>query len=317
MTLQELRYLVALADHGHFARAAAACHVGQPTLSTGLRKLEQSLGVELLDRSQRRVRPTPAGERVIAQARVVLEEAERLRALAGEEAADPEAGPLRLGVIPTLGPYLLPHLLPRVRERFPRLRLLLREEPTAALLGRLRDGRLDALLAALPVPGEGLAGETLFAERFVVALPAGHPLAERTRVRVEDLDPTGVLLLEEGHCLRDQALELCRHAHAARSEEVRATSLETLRQMVAAGIGCTLLPQLAVTGADPGAGLVRYRRFAAPEPRRIVGLIWRRRYPRAGLLQAFAALVRDHLPAGVEALPGDTIGSHLAGAPSG
>ncbi len=293
MTLQELRYLVAVADHGNFARAAAACHVGQPTLSTQLRKLEDYLGVVLLDRSRRRVCPTEAGEPIVAQARLVLEEAGRLRTLARRH-HDPCAGSLRLGVIPTLGPYLIPQLLPAVRERLPKLRLILREEVTSRLVAALREGALDALIAALPVDADGFEQEALFDEPFEVALPAGHRLARRRRLRVDDLDPGQVMLLEEGHCLRDQALELCRHARAASAEEVRATSLETLRQMVAAGTGCTLLPRLAVRAGGDGGALIAYRRFVAPEPRRTIGLVWRQRYPRGEALAGLAVLVREH-----------------------
>jgi LysR family transcriptional regulator, hydrogen peroxide-inducible genes activator len=210
-------------------------------------------------------------------------------------------GPLRLGVIPTLGPYLVPHLLPAIRARFPGLCIYLREDLTEHLLERLRQGRLDALLLALPVRGEDIVTDELFDESFVVALPKGHPLAARACIVQADLAHENVLLLEEGHCMRLQALAICGQQGAGLREELKATSIETLRQMVAAGVGCTLLPQLA---ALPGAGSLRddavvIREFAPPLPSRTVGLAWRRNYPREVTLRSLAALIRDRLPPAV------------------
>jgi len=303
VTLQELRYLVAVADECHFARAAEICHVGQPTLSTQLKKLEDYLGVTLFERNKRHLTPTPVGEEIIAEARVALEVMERIRELArrGHDAMD---GPLRLGVIPTLGPYLIPHLLPPIRDAFPKLRLFLREDLTVNLLEQLRSVKLDALLLALPVHSEGLDVMELFHEPFHLALPAGHPLALQKQVHERDLVKQPLLLLEEGHCLRDQALEIC--ASRERRNEVAATSLETLRQMVAAGIGCTLLPALATL---PGMGaiqsrLIEIRPFAAPAPSRAIGIIWRHRYPRENTVRRVAELILAHLPACVTASAG-------------
>ncbi|MBC7944732.1 MAG: LysR family transcriptional regulator [Burkholderiales bacterium] len=296
MTLQELRYLVAVADEGHFARAAEVCHVGQPTLSTQLKKLEDYLGVALFERNKRHLTPTPVGEEIIAEARVALEVMERIRELArqGHDAMD---GPLRLGVIPSLGPYLIPHLLPLIHDAYPKLRLFLREDLTANLLEQLRCVKLDALLLALPVHSEGLDVMELFREPFHLALPAGHPLALQKQVHEHDLATQPLLLLEEGHCLRDQALEIC--ASRERRDEVAATSLETLRQMVAAGVGCTLLPALATL---PGMGaiqsrLIEIRPFAAPAPSRTIGVVWRHRYPRESTVRCLAELILAHLPA--------------------
>jgi LysR family transcriptional regulator, hydrogen peroxide-inducible genes activator len=300
MTLQELRYLVALADEGHFARAAERCHVGQPTLSTQLKKLEDFLGVALFERGKRIVVPTPMGEEIIAQARIVLEEAGKLRQLA-DRGQNPMAGPLRLGIIPTLGPYLLPHLLPIIHAAYPLLRLLLREDLTQNLLAQLRAGKLDVLLLALPVNVDGLETAPLFQEPFVAALPADHPLTAQREVRRSDLRRQYVLLLEEGHCLREQALDICGMSHSDTGEEFKATSLETLRQMVAAGAGCTLLPALA---ALPTTGLaiksmIETRPFAEPVPSRIIGLVWRRSFPRAKIVHNLKALIFNHLPQGV------------------
>lgn len=298
MTLQELRYLVAVADEGHFSRAAEICHVGQPTLSTQLKKLEDYLGVTLFERNKRQLTPTPVGEGIIAEARVALEVMERIRELArnGHDAMD---GPLRLGVIPSLGPYLIPHLLPLIRDTYPKLRLFLREDLTANLLEQLRSAKVDALLLALPVHSEGLEVMELFREPFHLAVPSGHPLAMQQQVRQHDLVKQPLLLLEEGHCLRDQALEIC--ASRERRDEVAATSLETLRQMVAAGVGCTLLPALATL---PGMGaiqsrLIEIRPFAAPAPSRTIGIVWRHRYPRENTVRRLAELILANLPRNV------------------
>ena len=299
MTLQELRYLVAVAEEGQVARAAERCHVGQPTLSTQLKKLEDTLGVQLFERGPRGLKPTAAGAPIIAQARVVLEEATKLRALA-RATQDPMTGSLRLGAIPTLGPYLLPHLLPAIRKTYPKLRLLLSENLTVQLLEALHRHTLDAALLALPVAHEGLEVMELFREPFELALPAGHRLAKKKRAQPQDLADENLLLLAEGHCLRDQALDVCGTAKSASREEVQATSLETLRQMVAAGIGCTLLPQLATLGgARPDKRLIELRSFAAPEPARLIGLVWRARGARAEAARRLGELIRAHLPPGV------------------
>jgi LysR family transcriptional regulator, hydrogen peroxide-inducible genes activator len=299
MTLQELRYLVAVAEEGQVARAAARCHVGQPTLSTQLKKLEDALGVQLFERGPRGLKPTAAGAPIIAQARVVLEEAEKLREFA-RATQDPMSGALRVGAIPTLGPYLLPHLLPVIRKKFPHLRLLLSEHLTAQLLEALHRHTLDAALLALPVAHAGLETMALFREPFALALPAGHRLAKNKRVQPQDLADESLLLLEEGHCLRDQALDVCGTARRESREEVQATSLETLRQMVAAGIGCTLLPRLSTLGgARPDKRLIELRPFAAPEPARLIGLVWRARGARAEAARRLGELIRAHLPQGV------------------
>lgn len=299
MTLQELRYLVAVAEDGQVARAAKRCHVGQPTLSTQLKKLEESLGVQLFERGPRGLKPTAAGAPIIAQARVVLEEADKLRALA-RTTQDPMTGSLRLGSIPTLGPYLLPYLLPIIRKRYPQLRLLLSEHLTAALLHELHAHTLDCALLALPIAHHGLEVMELFHEPFELALPADHALAKKKQVRPEDLSSECLLLLEEGHCLRDQALAVCGTAGNAAREEVQATSLETLRQMVAAGVGCTLLPQLSTQGgARPDKRLIELRPFVRPAPTRSIGLVWRTRGAHAEAARRLGELIRAHLPPGV------------------
>jgi LysR family hydrogen peroxide-inducible transcriptional activator len=309
MTLQELRYLVALADQGHFTHAAEVCHVGQPTFSTQIKKLEDRLGVVLFDRSQRRVTLTALGEKIVSRARAALQEIDKIRELA-TNAQNPMSGVLRLGAIPTIGPYLLPSLLAAIHTRYPELRLLLREDLTARLLEQLRSGRIDAALMALPLRSQGLEAQALFTEPFVLALPAGHPLTAKKEVRENDLTDHRILLLEEGHCLRDLALKICGSTRRVESNEVTATSLETLRQMVAVGVGCTLLPALA-TAPGFGAiqeGLIEMRPFADPAPSRIIALLWRHRYPREDALILLAKLIRANLPDSVTVI-GNTLRS--------
>ena len=304
MTLQDLRYVVTLAETRNFARAAKACYVSQPTLSTQIKKLEDELGLALFERTNKRVMPTPAGFELIVQARVVLEEAEKLQQMA-QQALDPMAGPLRLGVIPTLGPYLLPHLVPQLRADYPRLSLYLREDLTGNLIERLRSGALDAILLALPIQTDGLELIELFREPFVMALPKDSPLAGKSEVMETDLMGVQLLLLEDGHCLRDQALAVCGLPQPRGSEDFRGSSLETLRQMVAAGVGCTLLPALAADAAGAGgtnltsARLIELRPFAAPVPSRTIGLAARRGFPRLEMVRAFAELIKRHAPQGV------------------
>ena len=298
MTLQELRYLVALADCGHFGQAAEACFVSQSTLSTGLKKLEDYLGVIVFDRSLKRVTPTPIGREIVESARRIVEEAARIRELASY-AKDPMDRTVHLGVIPTLGPYYLPHVLTQVRISHPKLRLLLREEMTPHMLAHLAEGKLDAGLLALPVNDPNLEVVPLFVEPFLAAVPTDHPLAAAAEVKIDDLAQAGLLLLEEGHCLRDQALEAC-HLQGMKSEEIRATSLETLRQMVAMGLGVTLIPALA--SVSPSGQQVVLKPVAKPGASRTVGLVWRRRSPLAYTMAQLAETLAKRLPPGTLAI---------------
>ncbi len=297
MNLRDLRYLVSLADLRHFGRAADACHVSQPTLSTQVRKLEDELGVTLVERAPRQVMFTPVGLEIVERARRLLADVEQLRE-AARRTTDPEAGSLRLGMFPTLGPYLLPHVVPNLRARFPRLELLLVEEKTEALLGMLRDGRLDAAVLALPLHEDWLECEPLFEEPFLLAVPAGHPLAGKHDLTLSQLSDQHLLLLEDGHCLRDQALEVCALAGAGEKEGFRATSLETLRQMVSAGVGLTLLPMLAVKPPVPPSDSLRLVVFRDPPPTRRLAMVWRRSSARSGFLRDLADVLRD-LPPGL------------------
>ena len=303
MTLQELRYIVALADKGQFVRAAQACHVGQPTLSTQLKKLEDYLGVTLFERNKHHLVPTPIGEKIVENARLALNVVDQIRELA-RRSRDPMYGAFRLGVFPTLGPYLIPHLLPAIRAACPDLHLFLREDLTANLYERLRQCALDALLLALPVHGHDIETLPLFRERFFVALPRGHPLAKKARIDADDLRDQDLLLLEDGHCMREHALAICGMRSPEQRDELSATSLETLRQMVAAGAGCTLLPALAAHNGHAflKKGLVQIRPFASPDAFRTIGVVWRRHCPGEATVRGFAQLVLDHLPPAVEAI---------------
>ena len=292
MNLRDLRYLVAVADHRHFGRAAEACFVSQPTLSTQLKKLERELGVELIERNPGHIMLSPAGEQVVERARILLGEADDIVDIA-RRAKDPESGSLRIGLFPTLAPYLLPHVVPHLHARFPKLELLLVEEKTEVVHQRLRAGKLDIGVLALPINDDQLHVEPLFSEDFVLAVPREHPLARGPGpVDPSVLAGENVLLLEEGHCLRDQALAVCRLAGAAERTGFRATSLETLRQMVAAGVGITLLPELAVQSPVPASDDIVLLRFREPVPRRQIAMFWRRTSVYRDLLPEIAEVVR-------------------------
>jgi LysR family hydrogen peroxide-inducible transcriptional activator len=289
MTLRDLQYLVALADTRHFGRAALRCHVSQPTLSAQLRKLEEFLGVSLIERRPRRVGLTPAGEAVVERARRMLRDAQDIRALA-RASQDPLGGQLRLGLIPTLGPYLLPRVAPRIQKALPKLQLMLHEYQTAPLVDRVVAGDLDVAILALPADTKGLVTRSLFAEAFMIAMPENHRLAARRRLKIGDLAGEKLLLLEEGHCLRDQALEVCARA-GTEEQDFRATSLETLRQMVAAGLGITLLPRLAAEGPFASARSLVVRPFSPPAPSRVIGAAWRRSTSRGAAIAAICDII--------------------------
>ena len=293
LKLKDLRYLVAVADLRHFGRAAARCFVSQPTLSAQLKKLEQALGVQLIERAPNNVSLTAAGEEIVARARRILEASDEVVALARSQ-RDPLAGPLRVALLPTIGPYLLPRVSPAIRRALPRLQLRLYEYQTAPMLERLRGGELDVGILALPVDLTGLESRELYREPFMVALPERHPLTAHETLRVADLEGETLLLLEDGHCLRDQALEVCARAGVREPQDFRATSLETLRQMVATGAGVTLLPELAVRGAYRSARGVALRPFARPAPVRHVGAVWRKSSARRAAIDALCKLIAEH-----------------------
>ncbi len=304
MNLRDLRYLVALAELRHFGRAAEACFVSQPTLSTQIKKIEEELGVTLVERAPRKVMLTEAGAEIAQRARVVLNEIEQIRAIA-RRSLDPEAGSLKLGVFPTLGPYLLPHVVPRLRERFPRMELLLTEEKTELLLQQLHAGRIDAAVLALPLHEDQLHTELLFEEPFVLAVPIDHALAGSTRLSLDDIADERLLLLDEGHCLRDQALDVCHLAGASEKDGFRATSLETLRQMVSAGVGVTLLPLLAVQPPVPRSETLKLLSFTDSRPSRQIALAWRKSSANGEFLHKVAEVLAQ-LPPALLTPPGTT-----------
>ncbi len=298
MNLRDLQYLVALAEHRHFGRAAEACFVSQPTLSTQIRKLEDELGVPLVERTPRKVLLTEVGREIAERARDVHNEIEQIRAVA-RRTLDPESGTVRLGIFPTLGPYLLPHALPLVRAAFPRLELLLVEEKTEVVLNQLREGKLDAGIVALPLHEDSLHSEFLFEEPFLLAVSSAHPLAcHKGLLKLGDLSRQNLLLLEDGHCLRDQALEVCHLAGASERSGFRATSLETLRQMVAANVGITLLPAMAVKPPVAAVENLHLIEFKGHPPSRRVAMVWRKSSAMGGFLTRLAATFRQ-LPAGL------------------
>jgi LysR family hydrogen peroxide-inducible transcriptional activator len=274
MNLRALQYFVKLADLRHFSKAAEACFVSQPTLSTQIRKLEEELGVQLVERSPKNNMLTPVGEEIASRAKLVLSDIEQIRAVA-RRSGNPADGVLRLGLFPTLAPYFLPHVVPEVRRLFPNLKLQLAEEKTEDILRLLQQGDLDAALLALPITGDGLELEVLFDEPFVLALPADHPLVKTPHIGMDDLNGNELLLLEEGHCLREHALEVCALAGAHERVDFHATSMETLRQMVAAEVGITLMPILAVKPPIAETGNIVIRHFDDPQPSRTIALVWR------------------------------------------
>jgi LysR family hydrogen peroxide-inducible transcriptional activator len=288
-TLRQFRHLAALAEHRNFGRAAAACAVTQSTLSASLKELEDILGVALVDRTKRSVVFTPFGEETVRRARAILDEAEDL-ARSAQSAGEPLSGTIRLGVIPTVAPYLLPRVLARLRAKYPALRLYLREDLTDRLVERLRSGELDAVLLALPYELGTLETETLFEDRFSFCCRPDHPLANTPEVAAGRLGEESLLLLEDGHCLRDHALAACALSDRAKREPFEATSLGTLVQMVDNGLGVTLLPQLAIdAGILKGTDLATIPLEDKAESRTI-GLAWR---ARTGRREEFQLLARE------------------------
>ena len=308
MTLTELKYIVAVARERHFGRAAEACFVSQPTLSVAIRKLEDELGVTLFERGGAEVGVTPIGRRIVAQAQKVLEESAMLKEIA-RQGHDPLAGPLRVGVIHTIGPYLLPRLVPEHIARTPQMPLLLQENFTVRLIELLRQGEIDCAIMALPLPEAGLVIRPLYDEPFMVAVPRNHAWANRKRIDARELKQETMLLLGSGHCFRDQVLEVCPELSrfSAASDGIQRTfegsSLETIRHMVAAGIGITVLPVTSVPAQPAADKLLRYIPFEAPVPDRRVVLAWRKSFPRLAAVEALAEAVYACGLPGVNMLP--------------
>lgn len=303
MTLTEFRYIVAVARERHFGRAARACHVSQPTLSVAVKKLEDELGTTLFERGSSEVGITPLGQRLVDQARRVLAETDALRRIA-EQARDPLTGPLRIGAIHTIGPYLFPHLIPLLHDTAPRMPLMVEENFTPRLGERLRQGQLDAVVVAQPFSQPGTQTRDLYDEPFRVVVPANHPWSTRPALEAGDLRTEHMLLLGAGHCFRDQVLTACPDCRGADVAEtaglngmlaggtVEGSSLETIRHMVASGMGITVLPCTAVGQERYAEPLLAARPFTEPSPRRRVALAWRRGFPRAEAIDAVEQAIR-------------------------
>lgn len=270
MNIRDLKYLVAIADYGHFGKAAEACFVTQPALSMQIKKLEEILGLILIERTNKSILITEQGQILVNKAREILQQVDELQAMA-KLAKDPFQGELKIGIFPTLAPYFLPLIFPRLSKIYPKLSFFLLEEQTPRLLEKLKNGQLDAAFLSAPIIEKNIHGELLFQEEFLLAVGASHPFAYRKSIREHDLENQNILLLDEGHCLRDQALTACQRLHVAETQSFRATSLETLRHMIMSGVGVTFMPRLACTSHHN----IAYIPFTAPKPSRTIGLYWR------------------------------------------
>ena len=298
MNLRDLKYIIAVAETRHFGKAAERCFVSQPTLSGQIKKLEKELGVTIFERTQRSVEVTPVGEAILEHARQIMEQAEVIDQLALAH-QDSLAGPLRVGAIPTLSPYLMPLMLLPLKKKHPQMKLVLSEELTDTLLERLRNHEIDAALLATPVEEPDLEALPLFDEPFYIAYPREHPFYAKEKITRRDLESVNLLLLAEGHCLAKQAMDVCHLKERDQKgdmADLRAASLETLLQLVAAGFGCTLVPALAMRGSwTSGSGVVA-QPLALPDAYRRVSLVFRHSYPRRQALEAMAAIIQDNLP---------------------
>jgi LysR family hydrogen peroxide-inducible transcriptional activator len=308
MTLTELRYIVALARERHFGRAAEKCFVSQPTLSVAVKKLEEELGVVLFERGGSEVTATPVGTRVVEQAQRVLEEAAAIKNIA-EQGKDELAAPLRFGAIYTIGPYLMPQLIPLLHKRAPRMPLLIQENYTHRLAELLKTGELDVVALSLPFEESGIVTQAVYDEPFRVLMPAEHPWAKRNRIPATDLCRENLLLLSTGNCFREQVLQTCsgvERANDTMQQSLEGSSLETIRHMVASGVGITVLPSAAAEGRTVENRLTAVRPFAPPVPSRRVALAWRRSFPRPRAVEAVRqAILACKLP-GVTLLPNAT-----------
>lgn len=304
MNLRDLQYIIAVAETRHFGKAAARCFVSQPTLSGQIKKLEEELGVVIFERNNRSVEITAVGHTILEHARLIIEQADVIQQLARAQ-QDPLAGPLRIGAIPTLSPYLMPLILRPLKTQHPQLRLVLSEEMTDTLLARLHHHEIDAALLATPVEDHDLESIALFDEPFWLAYPREHPFYNQDEISREDLDNTELLLLSEGHCLAQQTMDLCNlKARKDQGEmaDLRAASLETLLQLVGAGFGSTLVPALAIGGSwTSGSGIVARKLDFAGASRR-VSIVFRHSYPRRQALEALAEVIWAHLPNTVTSL---------------
>ncbi|MDH3218057.1 MAG: LysR substrate-binding domain-containing protein [Gammaproteobacteria bacterium] len=317
MNLRDLKYIIAVAETHHFGKAAARCFVSQPTLSGQIRKLEDELGVAIFERSNRAVQVTPIGEELLRHARLIIEQAGAMRQLA-QAHQDPLAGPLRVGAIPTLSPYLMPLILVPLKRQHPQMKLVLSEETTDTLIARLQHHEIDTALLATAVDEQEFETIALFDEPFWIAHPSDHPFYLKDEITRDDLDNTDLLLLSEGHCLAQQVMDLC-HLQERNSggemADLRASSLETLLQLVGAGFGSTLVPALAMRGSwTSGSGIVA-RKLDFEDAHRRVSLVFRKSFPRKQALQVLVQVILQSLPNTVHPLrPADRSNPGAAGA---
>lgn len=300
MTLTELRYIVMLARERHFGRAAEKCHVSQPTLSVALKKVERQLDVILFERTSAEVRLTPVGEQIARQAEKVLDEANRIREIAGQ-GKDPLIGAFRLGVIYTIAPYLLPRLIPALHEVAPKMPMFLQENFTHRLAEQLRRGELDAIIVALPFAEPGVVSCAVYDEPFCVALPEGHPLGQNERIAPEAISAENLLMLGSGNCFRDQVVQACPNLSSPGGLDgsLEGSSLETLRHMVSSGAGLAVVPVSAARSWPPEGQLIQFREFGAPAPYRRVVIAWRATFPRPQAIEALRQAMREAPPPGV------------------
>ena len=303
MTLTELRYIVMLARERHFGRAAEKCHVSQPTLSVALKKVEHKYGVILFERTPSEVRLTPTGEQIARQAERVLEEAGRLKEIA-QQGKDPLIGALRLGVIYTIAPYLLPRLVPALHARAPHMPMYLQENFTVNLGEQLRRGDLDAIIVALPFSEPGIVSRPVYDEPFCVVMPMHHPMAKQAAIPPDQIAGENLLLLGQGNCFCDQVVQACPHLSepGGANGALEGSSLETVRHMVASGVGISVVPISAAKSWPQNGSLLQYRDFTQPAPFRRVGIAWRASFPRPQAIDVLRAAILDAPPPGVSAI---------------
>lgn len=287
MNIKDLQYYVAVAELEHFGQAAERCFVSQPTLSGQVKKLEEQLGITLLERTNRKVMLTETGEEIANVARRILHEVDIIEDIARSR-RDPFSGKFRLAAFPTLASYIFPGMVPKIKRSMPKLQLILIEEKTAELTAKLRSGEIDAAFLALPSYDDFLVSHKLFDDEFLLAVPPGHALSKSSTVNQSMLSAYSLLLLEEGHCLRDQALELCSLHSIPQESDFKATSLETLRQMVKAGTGITLMPKIAINGSERDINFIP---FEDPAPVRSIGLVWRKTTARIEVIQELIPMI--------------------------
>ena len=298
MTLTELRYIIAVADEKHFGRAATKCFVSQPTLSIGVKRLEDELGVTLFERSKTGVHLTAVAEQLVEKARNILREVDSFKELS-DHVKDPFFAPLRIGAIYTIGPYLFPALLPALKTAEPRIKLYIEESFTGTLRQMLKKGQLDAIIVALPFTEPDVEVRELYTEPFEVLLPANHPWTSESRIPPKQLHTENVLLLGEGHCFRDQVIDACpalsRSAHDRNNVVAEGSSLETLRHMVASGLGVTVLPASAAGLENYAPGYLKTKPFTKPEPSRTVAIAWRKQFPRTEAIDLLIDVIRKQV----------------------